>query len=361
MLKPVAHVVACTLVSLFGLLGSVAPLGAGNRSPDESRVAQLPTYRFDIPGGPLDDVVAAFRTVTGFRVTVPSTLQAITSPGVTGVFTAEQALERLLSGTSVAFRLASTNAYVLEVRLTQSVEVTARILPYRPADSATATRTGTPLRDIPQTLTVLSRELLNDQNARSVGEALRNVAGVTVAQGEGNRDQIVLRGINTTSDFFVNGVRDDQERFRDLYNVQSLEVLQGPAAVLFGRGGAGGVVNLVTTRAMRGMPSEVSVETGSYDRKRATAQLGLSAGPSAAFRVSAMAESSGGFRESYFLHRYGINPTTSFNVGSATTMTLGFEHLHDRRLADRGSRRKPASPWTCLRASFSAPPRRTKL
>lgn len=203
-------------------------------------------------------------------------------------------------------------------------------------ESATATKTTTPLRDIPQTVTVVPRQLLIDQNAQSVADAVRNVPGVSIAQGEGNRDQVVLRGISTNSDFFVNGIRDDQERFRDLYNVQSIEVVQGPAAVLFGRGGAGGVVNLVTNTPMRGAPSDVSLELGSYDRKRVTGQIGIPLGAKSAVSVSAMGEDSGGFRDSYFLHRYGINPTVRIDVSSATMVTFGFEHLRDRRRADRG-------------------------
>ena len=207
---------------------------------------------------------------------------------------------------------------------------------YGTAITATATKTDTALRDIPQTLTVVRRELLQDQNAQSVGDALRNVPGVSIAQGEGNRDQVVLRGINTASDFFVNGIRDDQERFRDLYNVESIDVVQGPAAVLFGRGGAGGVVNLVTRKPMRGASSDATLDFGSYGHKRGTAQFGAPISSKGDFRVSLMAEDSGGYRDSYFLHRYGINPTVGFNFGNATTLSVGFEHLHDRRLADRG-------------------------
>lgn len=207
---------------------------------------------------------------------------------------------------------------------------------YQTVATSSATKTDTPLRDIPQTLNVVPRELLIDQNAQSVADAVRNVPGVSIAQGEGNRDQVVLRGISTASDFFVNGIRDDQERFRDLYNVESIDVVQGPAAVLFGRGGAGGVVNLVTRKPMRGAPADATLDFGSYGHKRSTAQVGAPLGSAADFRVSLMAEDSGGFRDSYFLHRYGINPTVGFNLGKTTTLVAGYEHLYDRRLADRG-------------------------
>lgn len=201
-------------------------------------------------------------------------------------------------------------------------------------------------------MNVLPRELLLDQNAHSVADAMKNVPGVSIAQGKGNRDQVVLRGISTASDFFVNGVRDDQERFRDLYNVESIEVLQGPAAVLFGRGGAGGVINLVTTKPMRGAPSDVAVEIGSYDRKRGTARISLPMGAAAEFRLNAMGEDSGGFRDSYFLRRYGINPTIGVDFGSATTLTVGFERLYDRRRADRGLPSQAGRPVNVSREQF---------
>src|SRR6185437_15219574 len=142
--------------------------------------------------------------------------------------------------------------------------------------------------------------------------------------------------ISSASDFFVNGLRDDQERYRDLYNVERIEVVQGPAAVLFGRGGAGGIVNLVTRRPTRGAPSDAALELGAYNHKRGTTQFGLPIGSTGSFRLSAMAENSEGFRDAYFLDRYGINPVAGFTLGTSTTLTVGFEHLRDHRLADRG-------------------------
>lgn len=304
-------------------------------------LAQTParTYRFDIAPGPLDAAVRQFETVTGVAVTAPPIISigVFTSPGARGVQTAEQALDALLDGTGLAFRFTSGRAATLDVRIApEQVEVTANLSPYHVEASATATKTDTPLRDIPQTLTVVPKDLLRDQNAQSIGDALKSVPGVSIAQGEGNRDQVVLRGISSSSDFFVNGVRDDQERFRDLYNVQSVEVLQGPAAVLFGRGGAGGIVNLVTAAPQRGAPSDAAAELGAYGHKRATAQVGGPVGATGAFRLSLMGEDSGGFRDTYFLHRYGVNPVVGFTAGRATTVTLGFERLYDRRRADRG-------------------------
>ncbi len=322
-------VVAGLFVLLVLWLTGAAAAASGNAAQ---------SYRFDIPAGSLAETLAAFQAVTGAKVAVDASLvRSLSSAGVYGVFTARVALDRLLGGTGLVARLTAANTFSVEIWISpESVDVTAAITPYRVDGSATATKTLTPLRDIPQTLNVIPRELLIDQSAQSIAAAMKNVPGVSVAQGEGNRDQIVLRGINTATDFFVNGIRDDQERFRDLYNVETLEVVQGPAAVLFGRGGGGGVVNLVTRSPLSGAASDVSLELGRFDHKRGTMQFGRRLSANAGFRVSAMGEHSGGFRDGYFLRRYGVNPSVGVALNDATVLTVAYEHLADRRLADRG-------------------------
>ena len=296
------------------------------------------SFRFDIPAGSLTQALAVFQTITGAKVAIDATLVGnLWSPGVSGLFTTAGALDQMLSGTGLIARLTAANTFSVEIWVSaEHVEVTARTTPYRVEGALTATKTLTPLRDIPQTLNVIPRDLLVDQGAQSIAAALKNVPGVSVAQGEGNRDQIVLRGINTATDFFVNGIRDDQERFRDLYNVETVEVVQGPAAVLFGRGGGGGVVNLVTQSPLAGAASEISLETGRFDHKRGTMQFGRKLSSNAGFRVSAVGERSGGFRDGYFLERYGINPSVGMALSDRTVLTVAYEHLSDRRLADRG-------------------------
>ncbi|MFY7852759.1 MAG: TonB-dependent receptor plug domain-containing protein, partial [Brevundimonas sp.] len=116
---------------------------------------------------------------------------------------------------------------------------------YVALNSVTATKTDTPLIDVPQSVNVITRQQLDDQAAYSLSDVLRYVPGVTIGQGEGNRDQITLRGQNTTADFFLDGVRDDVQYFRGLYNLERVEVLKGPYALIFGRGGGGGIVNRV--------------------------------------------------------------------------------------------------------------------
>jgi catecholate siderophore receptor len=325
------------ILAIFMAAIPVAPSFASQTAGAPPPAATAPQLRFDIGAGPLADALAAFESLTGLKVQTTSTVAQLVSPGVTGLHTPREALALLVGGTGLTLRVLSPGTFVLETgSAARRIEITGDLPRYVANESSTATKTQTPLLDVPQTLTVVPRALMADQQAQSVADAIRNVPGVSVAQGEGNRDQVVLRGFSSASDFFVNGIRDDQERFRDLYNVQSIEVLQGPAAILFGRGGAGGVVNLVTARPTPGAPSEATLEVGAYSHKRATAQVGVSPGGSMAFRVSAMGESSNGFRDGFFLERHAVNPVASVKLGARSDLTIAYEHLRDHRLADRG-------------------------
>jgi catecholate siderophore receptor len=109
-----------------------------------------------------------------------------------------------------------------------------------------ATKTLTPLRDVPQSITVITKEQIRDQQMQSIGDVVRYTPGLSAHQGENNRDQVIIRGQSTSADFFLNGVRDDSQYYRDLYNLERLETLKGPNAMIFGRGGGGGVINRVT-------------------------------------------------------------------------------------------------------------------
>ena len=106
-----------------------------------------------------------------------------------------------------------------------------------------ATKTNTPLVNIPQSVTVVTKDFIRDQSFQSLTDVTRYVPGVAIHQGEGNRDELVIRGVDSSANFFVNGFRDDVQYFRDLYNAQSIEILKGPSALIFGRGAGGGLVN----------------------------------------------------------------------------------------------------------------------
>ncbi len=202
--------------------------------------------------------------------------------------------------------------------------------------TSTATKTNTPLKDIPQSISVVTAEEAADRGSEGLGEALQYVPGVTVAQGEGHRDQISIRGQVTTADFFVDGVRDDIQYYRDLYNVQAVEILKGASAMTFGRGGGGGIVNRVTKKADGTRVREATFNTGMYDRKRVTLDVGDKLTESSAFRLNAMYEDSENFRDFFELERYGINPKVAFGLGERTLVSLSYEYFNDDRTVDRG-------------------------
>ena len=144
---------------------------------------------------------------------------------------------------------------------------------YLVTSSSSATKTSTPLLDVPQSITVVTQDQIKDQMMTSIGDVVRYVPGVTSIQGENNRDQLVIRGNSTSADFFLNGVRDDVQYYRDLYNLDRVEALKGPNAMIFGRGGAGGVINRVTKEAGAAPVREFSFQGGSFSDKRATVDL----------------------------------------------------------------------------------------
>jgi catecholate siderophore receptor len=202
--------------------------------------------------------------------------------------------------------------------------------------SSSATKTDTPLRDVPQAVTVVTKEQIRDQNLQSLAEVVRYVPGVIPHQGEGNRDDVVIRGQRSNADFFVNGVRDDAQYFRDLYNVQRVEVLKGPNAMIFGRGGAGGVINRILKEA-DGVPiRELTLGGGQFWGPRATFDLGRPLSDTVAARINGVFEDTASYRRFVDLQRYGINPTLSFRPNPNTSVLLSYEFFHDERTTDRG-------------------------
>lgn len=202
--------------------------------------------------------------------------------------------------------------------------------------TTTSTKTNTPLINIPQSITVLTKDFIKDQDITSIEQGVRYVPGVIPHQGESNRDDLVIRGQRSNADFFLNGIRDDVQYYRDLYNLERLEVLKGPNAMIFGRGGGGGVVNRVTKEADGVQVRNFNIGGNSYPGFRATADYGEALSDSFAFRVNAMYEKSNSYRDFVNLERYAINPTLTWLPDPDTSVKLGLEYLHDWRVTDRG-------------------------
>lgn len=200
-----------------------------------------------------------------------------------------------------------------------------------------ATKTETPLIDVPQTVTVLSREQLDDQGVESLNDALRYVPGVVLGQGEGHRDQITLRGQSTTADFFLDGLRDDAQYYRSLYNIDRVEVLKGANALIFGRGGGGGVINRVSKAPeFNKTRTDFAAGLDSFGGWSLAADLDQPLGESLAARFNATYEDFANHRDGYDGHFVGVAPTLGWRLGETTRMVLGYEYADDQRVTDRG-------------------------
>jgi catecholate siderophore receptor len=207
---------------------------------------------------------------------------------------------------------------------------------YSPA-SSTATKGSAALRDIPQSVNVVPQQLIKDQGARSMQDALRNVPGLAFSSGDGQRDQVIIRGFTAIADQFVDGVRDDALYFRDLSNIESVEVLKGPSAVLYGRGSSGGLINRVTKKPKFGDTfGEVTVSFGSYGLKRVETDLNTQLGESVALRLNLAKESSGSYRDQQFNDRYSMAPSLALNISADTKLLLQYNQATDKRLTDFG-------------------------
>ncbi|MFL6735365.1 MAG: TonB-dependent receptor [Sphingomicrobium sp.] len=216
------------------------------------------------------------------------------------------------------------------------IVVTGKHTEYGVRSTTTATKTNTNIKDVPQAMTVVSKAQIADQSLRSIADVLMFVPGASPASGESNRDQMTLRGNNSTADFFVDGVRDDVQYFRDLYNVDRVEVLRGSNAMIFGRGGGGGIVNRVLKRPSLTTDRQFSIAGDSYGGFRIAGDVDQALGGSAGLRINGMYENGDSFRHHVDLKRYGVNPTVAIQAGPDTRIDLSYEYLHDRRTADRG-------------------------
>ena len=207
---------------------------------------------------------------------------------------------------------------------------------YNAKKSSSSTRTDTELRDTPQSITVIPQDLIKDQSIQSISQAVQYVPGVQSAQGEGNRDALIFRGNATTGDFFLDGLRDDVQTYRDLYNTDRLEVLKGPNGMAFGRGGAGGAINRVTKQAGWDPVAEFIASYGAYDYKRISGDYGQALNDEIAFRINGVYEDSGSYRDGVDIERFGITPTVTIKPSDKTKIVLSTEYFKDKRTADRG-------------------------
>lgn len=297
----------------------------------------MPTRKFDIPPGPLGAALDAFESLTGMKVQLADdAIRDISSPGVSGVLTADQALDEMLAGTSVAFRFVNSGTVALELGMSETVDVISQAAPSSP-------KYLEPLRDTPQTLTVIPYGMIEQQGATTLRDVLRNVTGISIQAGEGGGglpgDNLAIRGFAARSDIFVDGVRDFGAYSRDPFNVEQVEVVKGPASLYAGRGSTGGSLNLASKSPNLGVIHNAAISAGTDEFSRATVDLNqpLEGIDGSAFRLNLMwnnADTPG--RDEVTSRRWGAAPSLAFGLGTPTRVTLSYSHLDQDNIPDYG-------------------------
>jgi iron complex outermembrane recepter protein len=210
---------------------------------------------------------------------------------------------------------------------------------YAVPDATSATRSDTPLRDTPRTIQVIPEQVLQDQAVTRVTDAVQNVSGVVQDGGfAGTIDQLNIRGFFTDS-VFIDGFRSNGSGFSETANVERIEVLRGPASVLFGNVQPGGIINLVTEQPLDEPSYEVELQAGNYGLIRPTIDLTgpLNQDRTVLYRLNLAYEYSDGFRDfEQDVSRIFVAPALEFRLGDATTLNFDFSYLRDERPFDRG-------------------------
>jgi catecholate siderophore receptor len=203
--------------------------------------------------------------------------------------------------------------------------------------NADSLKTPTLLVDVPQSLSVVTDVQIREQGFQSLADILQYTPGASIGQGEGHRDQMTIRGQNTTADFFIDGLRDDVQYFRPLYNLERVEILRGANALLFGRGGGGGIVNRVTkTASTKETFTALNANIDTFANTVIGVDHNIALNDDQAFRINGFYEQLDNHRDEYDGERFAINPTYSANLSDVTQLVLSYEYIDDDRVVDRG-------------------------
>jgi catecholate siderophore receptor len=334
--------------------------------------SQTQVQRFDIAPGQLSEVLAQFAHAAGITFALSSdSIGIIASPGVTGTFTIQDALQHLLEGTGVVFRFTAPTVVTFELRPQhESVNVAGRApgadpyadpeAPYK-ADRLSLDKFTEPLLNTPRSVTVLTQEALEDKNATTLREVLRSTAGITLGSGEGGNafgDRFFIRGFDARNDVFVDGVRDPGVSIRENFDDEQVEILRGPASSFAGRGTTGGALNIVTKEAQNTDFYHLGVEGGFGDStRRVTLDVNKEISPVLDVRVNGMVQYADVAGRKYATdNRWGVagnmvyHPTANFKV------TANYSHSYLWGIPDFGV---PTNQVTREPATESGVPRNT--
>jgi catecholate siderophore receptor len=292
---------------------------------------------FNIQAASLGEVIDSFQKKTGIHVMIGNDLiLEIPSPGVVGSFTVEQGLRRMLNGTGVSFVFTGPR----EALLTLQAESATVTIENPNTQVVVSPKFTEPLRDTPQTISVIPAAVIKQQGATTLREVLTNVPGITLTAGEGGApagDNLTIRGFSARNDIYIDGVRDLGAQSRDPFNLDQVEVVKGPSSTFTGRGSTGGTINLVSKLPNLRRSVAGSFVAGTANTKRGTLDLNLPISDTIGFRLNAMAHDADfPGREIVQNRRWGFAPSVMFGMGTATRFSLSYFYIEQENLSDYG-------------------------
>jgi catecholate siderophore receptor len=311
----------------------------GKTRLDDKTVAseQQRLVQFEIPSGTLESVLIDFQKTADIQVIIPNdAMRSLSAPGVNGRYSPEQALREILRDTGVSYRFTDKKTVMLEIHAeAESVEIRDDSRPVLSSNKYTQ-----PILDTPQTITVISKEVMQEQGATTLRDVLRNVPGLTLTAGEGGNpagDNLTLRGFSARNDIFIDGVRDISPQSRDPFNLEQVDVVKGPGSAYTGRGSTGGSINLINKTPGIRRTLAGTFDLGTDRTRSATADVNLPLGDSVAFRLNLLAHHSGvAGRDVVKFDRWGVAPSLTLGVGKPTRLTISYYKLKQDNISDYG-------------------------
>src|SRR5260370_2140829 len=237
--------IAAGTLAAYGVMAGTKSAQAEKEKGDppgsSAAEATLPLKKFDIAPGPLDGAVEGYEKATGLTVKImlpAGTLAGFNSPGVVGLYREDEALRRLLDGTGLNYRVEDATTMVVGVQSKDTVSVTDSV-----TDSVSLTKFTEPLLTTAQSITVIPQFVVKDEGVTTLRDTLRNVPGIRLSAAEAGAqgDNLTIRGFTARNDIFLDGIRDFGSYYRDTFNYEQVEALEGPAGIQFGRGSTGGL------------------------------------------------------------------------------------------------------------------------
>ncbi|MBE7385487.1 MAG: TonB-dependent receptor [Leptolyngbya sp. SIO1E4] len=304
----------------------------------EALIAEIPNAVLDLPeDGPFEQFAPAEGIALVSVTELPGDRVQISITGTDAVPQAQISTEAGILVLSVVPGVATaidTDDDAIQVVVTGEEDEG-----YNPSNASTATRTDTPLRDIPQSIQVVPRQIIEDQQASNLQEVVRNVSGVSQSDNFGGTlDRFFIRGFEQRV-FLRDGFRDLIGRVRETANLEQVEVLKGPASVLYGTLEPGGIINLVTKQPLEDPLYSAEITVGSFGFVEPSIDLGgpLNESETVLYRLNALYESGGEFRDfDQGVERFFVAPSLTWEISDNTDITFQFEYLDDERPFEDG-------------------------